>query len=613
MPENIFRRSEASDTDLWINRDKIMKRKPFFWSIFPAFVFITFVSGLLIVIFSVRTFKNIYSDFIFEKIVNEGTLVKAQLESVDDDELSMLDSIVTGYASALTTRITVIDENGVVLADSKETASAMENHRTRPEVSAALSGERGRSVRFSSTLKKDLMYAALPVYNVNGRKIVVRTAYPLMSFTETIILFTKRILWVVTIVVLLLAAVSLYLSKRLSAPLIQLKNKAKKFANGDFKHLIEEYSQYETNQLSETMDFMAGELEEKIKKLELRNKEQSAILKSMIEGVIAVDLDDRVIMINQSACRILGADPQKAQGKLIQEATRNTKIQEFITSLVKNNLVTSEKKEMRLNFEGRDIFIHIQGSSLQDAFGKTIGAVIVMHDITDIKRLENIRREFVANVSHELRTPLTSIKGFVETLIDEEQSDDDRRKFLNIIQKHVDRLNSIIEDLLTLATLEKEEKEEEFELSEAKADVIINNVKELCSGKAGEKKIAIQSGSSLSGNFRCSQPLIEQALLNLVDNAIKYSPEGSEVSVKCFEEEGTVNFSVTDKGQGISPVHFDKIFERFYRIDKSRSRKEGGTGLGLSIVKHIMNLHKGRATVESEVGKGSTFTLVIPK
>ena len=589
-----------------------MKRKPFFWSIFPAFVFITFVSGLLIVIFSVRTFKSIYSDFIFEKIVNEGTLVKAQLESMDDDDIQMLDSIVTGYASALITRITVIDENGVVLADSKETASAMENHRTRPEVSAALSGEKGRSVRFSSTLKKDLMYASLPVYDLNGRNIVVRTAYPLMSFTETIILFTQRILWVVTVVLLLLAAVSLYLSKRLSAPLIQLKNKAKKFANGDFSHQIEEYSQYETNQLSETMDFMAGELEEKIKKLELRNTEQAAILKSMIEGVIAVDLDDRVIMINESACRILGADPQKARGKLIQEATRNTKIQEFVTSLIKNDLVIFEKKEMQLNFEGRDIFIHIQGSSLQDAFGKTIGAVIVMHDITDIKKLENIRREFVANVSHELRTPLTSIKGFVETLIDEEQSGEDRKKFLQIIQKHVDRLNSIIEDLLTLATLEKEEKEEEFETTEADPLAIINNVKELCSAKAALKNIRVLSEIKMTGAVRCSQPLIEQALLNLVDNAIKYSPDGSEVMISCFKNGESVDFSVTDKGPGINPVHFDKIFERFYRIDKSRSRKEGGTGLGLSIVKHIMNLHKGKATVESETGKGSTFTIKFP-
>ena len=559
-----------------------------------------------------RTFKNIYSDFIFEKIVNEGTLVKAQLESMNNDDIHLLDSIVTGYASALTTRITVIDENGVVLADSKETASAMENHRTRPEVSAALSGEKGRSVRFSSTLKKDLMYAALPVHNVNGRNIVVRTAYPLMSFTETIILFTKRILWVVTIVVLLLATVSLYLSKRLSAPLIQLKDKAKKFAGGDFKQEIEEYSQYETNELSRSMNFMAKELEDKIKDLEHRNSEQTAILKSMIEGVIAVDMNDRVLMINQSACKILGTDPEKAKGKLIQEAVRNTKVQEFITSLVKNNGVIREKKELQLNFEGRDIFVHIQGSSLQNAFGKTIGAVIVLHDITDIKKLENIRREFVANVSHELRTPLTSIKGFVETLLDEEQTDEDKRKFLNIIQKHVDRLNSILEDLLTLATLEKDEKEEEFELNEANSETIINNVKELCSGKAGEKKIEIQTGYSLSRNIRCSQPLIEQALLNLVDNALKYSPEGSEVLIRCFEKEGNINFSVTDKGQGISPVHFDKIFERFYRIDKSRSRKEGGTGLGLSIVKHIMNLHKGKATVESVSGKGSTFTLSFP-
>lgn len=589
-----------------------MRRKPFFWSIFPAFVFITFISGLLIVIFSVKTFKQIYSDFIFDKIVNEATLVKAQLEVVGQNELTNLDSIITGFASALTTRITVIDEMGLVLADSKEDASVMENHRTRPEITAALTGERGRSIRFSSTVKKDMMYVALPVFETSGSRLVVRTAYPLMSFTETISLFTQRILWIVTFVIIMLAAVSLYLSKRLSSPLIQLKDKAKKFAAGDFKQEIEEYSQYETNELSQTMNFMAKELEEKIKNLELRNKEQSAILKSMIEGVIAVDMNDRVLMINQSACRILGTDPEKAKGKLIQEAVRNTKVQEFITSLVKNNGVIHEKKELQLNFEGRDIFVHIQGSSLQNGFGKTIGAVIVLHDITDIKKLENIRREFVANVSHELRTPLTSIKGFVETLLDEEQTDEDKRKFLNIIQKHVDRLNSILEDLLTLATLEKDEKEEEFELNETSPETIINNVREICSSKSDAKKITITSKIEISRILRCSQPLVEQALLNLADNAVKYSPEGSEVLIRCFEKEGSINFSVTDKGPGIDRSHFDKIFERFYRIDKSRSRKEGGTGLGLSIVKHIMNLHKGKATVESVSGKGSTFTLSFP-
>ena len=589
-----------------------MKRKPFFWSIFPAFVLITFVSGFFIVIFSVKTFKQLHSDFVFDKILNEATLIKAHLEGIDEEGISKLDSIVTGFASGLTTRITVIDGTGLVLADSKEDASVMENHTRRPEVSSALAGEKGRSVRFSSTVKKDMMYVALPIFETDGKHLVVRTAYPLMSFTESIAIFTKKVILIVTLIVIMLIAVSLYLSKRLSAPLIQLKDKARKFAGGDFKQEIEEYSQYETNELSHTMNFMAGQLEEKIKNLELRNKEQSAILKSMIEGVIAVDMNDRVLMINQSACKILGTDPEKAKGKLIQEAVRNTKVQEFITSLVKNNGVIHEKKELQLNFEGRDIFVHIQGSSLQNGFGKTIGAVIVLHDITDIKKLENIRREFVANVSHELRTPLTSIKGFVETLLDEEQNDDDRRKFLNIIQKHVDRLNSILEDLLTLATLEKDEKEEEFELSDAKADTIINNVKEICSSKADEKKIAVTSEIEIYRDFRCSQPLVEQALLNLVDNAVKYSPEGSEVLIRCFEKEGSINFSVTDKGQGIDRTHFDKIFERFYRIDKSRSRKEGGTGLGLSIVKHIMNLHKGKATVESETGKGSVFTLRFP-
>jgi two-component system, OmpR family, phosphate regulon sensor histidine kinase PhoR len=590
-----------------------MKRKPFFWSIFPAFVFITFVSGLLIIIFSVKTFKQIYSDFIYERIVNEAKLIKAQLDRIDETELTRLDSIITGFGSALATRITVIDETGLVLADSKEVAASMENHRTRPEVNSALLGQTGRSVRFSSTVKKEMMYVSLPVFESNGKKFVVRTAYPLMSFSETIVLFTKKIVWIVSFVVFMLAIVSLYLSKRLSAPLIRLKDKAKKFANGDFKQEIEEFSNAETDSLSQTMNFMAKELEEKIKNLELRNKEQSAILKSMIEGVIAVDMNDRIIMMNESACRIVNADHARVSGKLIQEVIRNTKIQEFIASVQKSVHSHADKKELQLNFEGKDIFVQIQGSPLQNASGNTIGAVIVMHDITDIKKLENIRREFVANVSHELRTPLTSIKGFVETLIDEEQTDQERKRFLEIIQKHVDRLNSIIEDLLTLATLEKDEKEEDFELGEAKPESIINNVLEICQGKAEAKKIKMIPEISLTRPVRCSQPLIEQALLNLTDNAIKYSPDGSEIIIRCFEEKGTVNFSVTDKGPGINRIHFDKIFERFYRIDKSRSRKDGGTGLGLSIVKHIMNLHEGKATVESEVGKGSTFALVIPK
>jgi two-component system phosphate regulon sensor histidine kinase PhoR len=589
-----------------------MKRKPFFWSIFPAFVLITFVSGLLIIIFSVKTFKQIYSDFIYERIVNEATLVKAQLDRIDETELVKLDSIITGFGSALDTRITVIDETGLVLADSKEVAASMENHRTRPEVSSALLGQTGRSVRFSSTVKKDMMYVSLPVFETGGKKFVVRTAYPLMSFSETIVIFTKKIVWIVSFVILMLAIVSLYLSKRLSAPLIQLKNKAKKFANGDFRLEIEEYSQSETNQLSETMNFMANELDEKIKNLEIRNNEQSAILKSMIEGVIAVDMNDRVILINDAACRIVCADQCKAPGKLVQETIRNTKIQEFISSVVKSSQNVSEKKELQLNFEGRDIFVQIQGSPLQNGYGKTIGAVIVLHDITDIRKLENIRREFVANVSHELRTPLTSIKGFVETLLDEEQTDQERKRFLEIVQKHVDRLNSIIEDLLTLATLEKDEKEEDFELVEAKPESIINNVMEICQVKAEAKKIKIIPEISLTRPVRCSQSLIEQALLNLADNAVKFSTEGSEISIRCFEENGTVNFSVTDKGPGINRMHFDKIFERFYRIDKSRSRKVGGTGLGLSIVKHIMNLHEGKATVESEIGKGSVFSLRFP-
>jgi len=561
----------------------------------------------------VKTFKQIYSDSIYDKIIGDAAFMKAYIARTDSAEVAGLDSLVKDFSGNSITRITVTDEKGLVLADSKEAASVMENHLSRPEFQAAVSGETGKSVRFSSTIKKELMYVTLPMFTSNGKKYIVRTAYPLISLSDTIFYFEKKVFWIVLFVIVLLAGVSMYLSKRLSAPLIQLKDKAKKIAEGNFKQDIEEYSHYETNQLSESMSFMAVELEDKISHLEFKNSEQSAILKSMVEGVIAIDMNHRILLINDAACRILSAEHCKASGKLIQETIRNTKIQEFITSIVKSRLSISDKKELQLNSEGHDIFVQIQGSPLQNAKGQTIGAVIVLHDITDIKKLENIRREFVANVSHELRTPLTSIKGFVETLVDEEQSSEDKTKFLNIIQKHVDRLNSIIEDLLTLATLEKEEKEDDFELSDSKADSIINNVKEICVQKAKTKNITVNSEISYDGTVRCSQPLIEQALLNLVDNAIKYSPEGSEVTIRCFNNTEGISLSVTDKGQGINQMHFEKIFERFYRIDKSRSRKEGGTGLGLSIVKHIMNLHKGKATVESEVGKGSVFTLVIPK
>ena len=432
-----------------------MKRRPFFWSIFPAFVLITFISGILIIIFSVRTFKQIYSDSIYDKMLGDAAFMKAYIARTDSTEAVKLDSLVKDFSANSVTRITVTDESGLVLADSKESAAVMENHLSRPEFQAALKGETGKSVRFSSTIKKELMYVTIPVFTSNGRKYIVRTSYPLLSLSDTIFYFQTKVFWIVLLVIVLLAGVSLYVSKRLSAPLIQLKDKAKKFANGDFSQEIEEYSQSETNQLSETMNFMAIELDDKIKNLESRNREQTAILKSMIEGVIAIDMNDRILLINESACRILGVDHNKAQGKLIQEVIRITKVQEYISSLLKRSELLSVRKEISINTDDKEVTVHFQGSSLQKASGETIGAVIVLHDVTDIRKLENLRREFVANVSHELRTPLTSIKGFVETLVDEQQSAEDRARFLNIIQKHVDRLNSILEDLLMLATLER--------------------------------------------------------------------------------------------------------------------------------------------------------------
>ena len=331
---------------------------------------------------------------------------------------------------------------------------------------------------------------------------------------------------------------------------------------------------------------------------------------NMLEGVIAVDRNERVINMNPAAGRMFDCDPAKVQGRNIQEVVRNLAIQRFVTRM----LTTSEAiSDDFILYRAEERTLNIHSSPLYDSSSVQIGALLVMNDVTQLRHLENVRRDFVANVSHEIKTPLTAIKGFVETL--QQGTVEDRaeqERFLGIVLKHVNRLGAILEDLLALSRMEQENGTEEVRLSTGRIKEVIQTAIQVCQPKAAARDITISvdAAEDLSANLDAT--LLEQAFVNLIDNAVKYSDDGSQVRISAAQEKREVTIKFADQGSGIPNKHLPRLFERFYRVDKARSRKLGGTGLGLAIVKHIVQAHGGHITVESSLGQGSTFTVHLP-
>jgi len=587
-----------------------MARKRFIWHIFPAFLFITLLSLFLVSYYVTRSFDTLHMNQTASDLAARAQLVRSLAsEPRLREDVTLLRKRCMALGGEINTRITIMESDGKVIVDTNEDPDQMDNHANRPEISAALEGEPGSAIRFSYTINTRMMYVALPEEGTQSGRIY-RVAIPLTAIGQTLNATYWRLGQVVVCICVLAAILSWLVSRRIMRPLADLKVGAERFAQGMLDQPLQVPESEEIASLAEAMNEMANQLADRIQAVEQQRNEMEAVFSSMIESVLAVDSNLRVISINQAAIALLGVEPSAIKGRPILEAVRNTALHNFARrALEGEGLVEAE-----LTVEHKDFLLFkAQGTVLRDGTGRALGAVIVLHDITRLRRLEEVRQDFVANVSHELKTPITSIKGFVETLLDEQPpSFEDTRRFLGIIEKQANRLDAIIEDLLSLSRLEQGAGAVALVTEQAVVRAVVEAAAELCQHQADSRNIRIQIECDGDLIAPVNPPLLEQGLVNLINNAIKYSDEGQTVFIRAYKDSSSLVIEVIDQGAGIHANEQERIFERFYRIDKARSRDLGGTGLGLSIVKHIAQAHRGTVSVSSTPGEGSTFTFRLP-
>lgn len=513
-------------------------------------------------------------------------------------------------------RLTVVLPDGRVVADSDENPARMENHGTRQEIQTALAGHTGIAQRMSKTLARRMLYVATPIHKNGTVAGVVRLSLPVTAFEEAITFVYWKIAGAAVIIILIAALIALSLSRRVIRPLEEIEQGLAGFASGDYDRRIcfrdKEPVSLEISLLADTINRMAAQLGERIRTITQQHNELEAVFTGMVEAVLVINADGSLARINRAATDLLDMKPWVIELGNTIDNINEPSLRRFIDKVQ----ARTESVEEEISLAADDGPRHLQayGAALYDGEHNQTGSMIVLHDVTRLKRLEKVRQDFVANVSHELKTPITAIKGFVETLLDGALDDHDNAlHFLEIVSRQTNRLDRIIEDLLTLSRLEKDEADQEIIVAPCRVGDIIQASFDACASMAAAKRINFSILGDMPNSLNANAPLLEQAVTNLLTNAIKYSNEDGQLRVNVWQDDRSTEISVQDWGCGIGAEHLPRLFERFYRSDKARSRALGGTGLGLAIVKHIAKLHHGDISVKSRPGKGSTFTIRLPK
>ncbi len=589
------------------------KKTKLIWHIFPSFLVIIVLSISAVASYSTQYFKTFFLENAEKELIIRARILKARFSEIlinDPNDASYINARCRAIGEETGTRVTVILPSGVVIGDSFGDLSSMENHLERPEIREALKRKEGISRRYSSTLDKNMIYIALPLVRDDQVIAVVRTSLSVSIIDEKIRSVRNNILLAMVAAMVVAGAVSLILSRRITRPVEEMKQGAAELARGRLDQRMAVPDSEELAELAVTINQMADSLADRIRAFENRSRELEAVHASMQEGVIAIDKDERIITINQAAARIFGFEAHELKSRYVMEAARNIEFQKFI----QRALQTHEPVEADIFLPGdQDLILNIHSSALFDSGNRRMGTLIIFHDITRMRRLEKMHKDFAANVSHELKTPLTTIKGFIETLDDMlgRQEKQDAGKFLGIIEKNVNRMEDLIDDLLSLSKLERLEGTQVAFERQNLAD-LLHGARHSIEPAVRAKNIRLTVDCPEDLTVTVDAILMEQAIFNLLDNAVKYSDENKEVEILARKNGAFIDIRVRDNGCGIDREHLPKIFNRFYRVDKSRSRHEGGTGLGLAIVKHIVQYHNGKIDVQSVRRQGTTFTISIP-
>ena len=598
-----------------------MRNRPLFLQLL-YFVLPIYIIGWGIQYYFIGPFiERFYLDEAREHLTSKAHLIQSGIDTKRENV--SLQDFVKKSSSLSEIRITILDTNGVVLADSEENPGLMENHRgvnKREEIEVAIKKGIGNSQRYSTTINEDMLYVAI-LASVENSNIIIRTSESMQSLNTSINKARKRIVLISIIILIVIIPLVIITSRLITRPLFLIGKAAKKISKGDMMDPIpiSQKSFFsgteEISSITVALNEMAKELDKKIATITKEKNEQKNILNyiniiqySMSEGLIAIDLENKISTINKAASSYLDIDRKKDIGKQYDKKIKNKAIKKIIKSILKKQRPIT--KEIRIG-QMKKMFFTVNGKVLKDQKLKPVGCLIVMTDVTRLKQLEAMRRVFVANVSHELKTPITSIGGYIETA-QKDISLKTKNEFLEKAIKQNNRLNSIIDDLLRLSRIEAIEDEDAFTLSTQKLlPIIEGSVEDI---RENIKKYGIKVVIECSKDIyaKIDSQLMREALINLLENAIKYGVDNSTVILSVKRKSNKILIDIENKGEVIPEKERDRIFNRFYRVDKSRSKKTGGTGLGLAIVKHISIVHNGTIEVHKSDGNTTVFRLTLP-
>lgn len=592
-----------------------------FWKLGLIYFGLLFAILLAVNFYSSRLLRRDYVRSANDKLFSLMSLAKARPPATTD--LRDLQTWAE-WVAASGLRATVFDQTGRMLADSPSQAQPVTSISDQPEVQQALSSGEGHSARRSAALGRDFVYDAVRCQTAQGDTLVIRLAVPLAAAHTSMAELRRRLLAASLVILIFGGLISLIYFRMFASRVERLKDFSRRVAEGDFRPLPAEGPRDELAALASALNETAASMDRTIRSLSGERNRSSAILRSMVEGVAVVDARERLVFSNRAFSEILSLGAGVIEGRPLIEVVRNSELlglirralngEEGLRSDIAMGIVQQRSFSVTatpvqaLDSANRPA---ANQANARQAEGQPSGAVVVLHDVTELRRLERVRQDFVANVSHEFKTPLTAIQGFAETLLSGALEDPrNNRRFLEIIRDHAARLASLTDDLLKLARIEAGKLEVEF------VPVNILELVEQCAEtallKASRKQIAFETDvpSGLPA-VRGDASLLREVLQNLLDNAIQYTPEAGCIRVSVALNGREAVIAVSDTGIGIPLADQERIFERFYRVDAARSREAGGTGLGLSIAKHIVEAHGGRLWVKSEIGHGSKFSFSI--